>query len=95
MTLITVHSSHCCGNENRWHFLVCKSNLSVAINQLCLNLLLQAAAHGLPMVATKNGGPVDIHKVQHLLHLLVLLLFATSNNRANRSRNLIWSDVII
>ncbi len=28
----------------------------------------QAAAHGLPMVATKNGGPVDIHKV---------LIFAT------------------
>lgn len=25
--------------------------------------LEQAAAHGLPMVATKNGGPVDIHRV--------------------------------
>lgn len=23
----------------------------------------QAAAHGLPIVATKNGGPVDIHRV--------------------------------
>jgi hypothetical protein len=26
-------------------------------------MLMQAAAHGLPMVATKNGGPVDIHRV--------------------------------
>lgn len=34
------------------------------------SLLLQAAAHGLPMVATKNGGPVDIHKVQHQFHNL-------------------------
>lgn len=27
----------------------------------------QAAAHGLPIVATKNGGPVDIHRVCLLL----------------------------
>ena len=27
----------------------------------------QAAAHGLPMVATKNGGPVDIHRVCMLI----------------------------
>lgn len=25
--------------------------------------MIQAAAHGLPIVATKNGGPVDIHRV--------------------------------
>lgn len=30
---------------------------------LNLFILVQAAAHGLPMVATKNGGPVDIHRV--------------------------------
>jgi hypothetical protein len=24
---------------------------------------VQAAAYGLPIVATKNGGPVDIHRV--------------------------------
>jgi len=30
---------------------------------LNLFVLVQAAAHGLPMVATKNGGPVDIHRV--------------------------------
>lgn len=24
---------------------------------------MQAAAYGLPIVATKNGGPVDIHRV--------------------------------
>lgn len=29
----------------------------------CVHLNKQAAAHGLPMVATKNGGPVDIHRV--------------------------------
>jgi len=29
--------------------------------------LMQAAAHGLPMVATKNGGPVDIHRVKRIL----------------------------
>lgn len=28
-----------------------------------LLIIIQAAAHGLPMVATKNGGPVDIHRV--------------------------------
>ncbi|KAG6593761.1 putative sucrose-phosphate synthase 2, partial [Cucurbita argyrosperma subsp. sororia] len=27
--------------------------------------LIEAAAHGLPMVATKNGGPVDIHEALH------------------------------
>jgi len=34
--------------------------------------LMQAAAHGLPMVATKNGGPVDIHRVKDGLHLFHL-----------------------
>ncbi|KAL6124079.1 hypothetical protein ACLB2K_076595 [Fragaria x ananassa] len=29
---------------------------------LLVELEAQAAAHGLPMVATKNGGPVDIHR---------------------------------
>lgn len=28
-----------------------------------LYMILQAAAYGLPVVATKNGGPVDIIKV--------------------------------
>jgi hypothetical protein len=28
-----------------------------------LRLTCQAAAYGLPMVATQNGGPVDIHRV--------------------------------
>lgn len=27
------------------------------------SFIVQAAAHGLPIVATKNGGPVDIHQV--------------------------------
>lgn len=29
------------------------------------NLCVQAAAHGVPTVATKNGGPVDIMKTLH------------------------------
>lgn len=28
-----------------------------------IHFLKQAAARGLPIVATKNGGPVDIHRV--------------------------------
>jgi hypothetical protein len=36
--------------------------------------LTQAAAHGLPMVATKNGGPVDIHRVKDGLHLFHILM---------------------
>lgn len=33
------------------------------ISRLIPCLILQAAAYGLPVVATKNGGPVDILKV--------------------------------
>lgn len=33
---------------------------------------MQAAAHGLPMVATKNGGPVDINRVIEELTLCIL-----------------------
>ncbi|TQD95835.1 hypothetical protein C1H46_018577 [Malus baccata] len=29
--------------------------------------LIEAAAHGLPIVATKNGGPVDIHQIRSFL----------------------------
>lgn len=29
-----------------------------------ITLFLQASAYGLPVVATKNGGPVDILKVK-------------------------------
>jgi hypothetical protein len=37
-------------------------------------MLMQAAAHGLPMVATKNGGPVDIHRVnEQFFHLPAML----------------------
>ena len=32
--------------------------------------MTQAAAYGLPMVATKNGGPVDIHRVCPFMHYL-------------------------
>lgn len=35
-----------------------------------LSLNTQAAAYGLPVVATKNGGPVDILKV-----IILLLIF--------------------
>jgi hypothetical protein len=35
---------------------------------------MQAAAHGLPMVATKNGGPVDINRVIEELTLYISYL---------------------
>jgi hypothetical protein len=44
------------------------SEMKIFKKKIHLFLFGQAAAHGLPMVATKNGGPVDIHKV---------LIFAT------------------
>lgn len=85
MTLVTRHSSPCHGKENRW-LLISKSKLLVVTKSYVPSLLLQAAAHGLPMVATKNGGPVDINKV-NLLHNLncQLLLFkvAKESNGAN------------
>ncbi|KAL8136963.1 hypothetical protein V2J09_002964 [Rumex salicifolius] len=41
--------------------LAAKTKVSLSLNFEPMQL--QAAAHGLPMVATKNGGPVDIHRV--------------------------------
>ena len=35
---------------------------------------LQAAAYGLPVVATKNGGPVDILKVRLANDMIVMYL---------------------
>ncbi len=50
---------------------------------MCVSGGGQAAAHGLPMVATKNGGPVDIHKVFFLSFFLSF--FATLVYGTNRS----------
>jgi len=38
-------------------------------------MLVQAAAHGLPMVATKNGGPVDIHQVNDEFTVILVTWF--------------------
>jgi len=49
-------------------------------------LIEQAAAHGLPIVATKNGGPVDIHRVSSPFVLFtsnVLLLEIPSHIKAD------------
>lgn len=40
---------------------------------LNLFILVQAAAHGLPMVATKNGGPVDIHRVNEEFTVILVI----------------------
>lgn len=45
--------------------------MSVFLNMFTL---VQAAAHGLPLVATKNGGPVDIHRVIEELTLYIYLI---------------------
>ncbi|KAL6342801.1 hypothetical protein AAG906_016636 [Vitis piasezkii] len=46
--------------------LAAKTKVGVFINPALVEpfglTLIEAAAHGLPMVATKNGGPVDIHR---------------------------------
>ena len=39
--------------------------------------IVQAAAHGLPIVATKNGGPVDIHQVCLLIGRKELIKVST------------------
>lgn len=41
----------------------------ISIYVLCV---MQAAAHGLPMVATKNGGPVDINRVRTMNYLPII-----------------------
>ncbi|KAM0933897.1 putative sucrose-phosphate synthase [Dioscorea sansibarensis] len=60
--------------------------------------LIEAAAHGLPIVATKNGGPVDIHRVldngllvdphdQHAIADALLKLVADKNLWAQCRQN--------
>lgn len=53
-----------------------------------LSSSVQAAAYGLPIVATKNGGPVDIHRVcpsmepsyylKGISHLFIGVIFSRS-----------------
>lgn len=63
LTLIEV-SVHTCFATYKW----LKTNKY--LNFVKPHSFLQAAAYGLPIVATKNGGPVDILKV--ILNLYIL-----------------------
>ena len=84
----------------RWSFiedLFTSWNLVEETSVNFCSSIVQAAAHGLPIVATKNGGPVDIHRVCQFIGLIELVrrIHAYQSCTWKRLYHIFWNSEVL